>query len=198
MKTCVRCGKTGIFLKLNEDGFCPTCQQYLDNYVVPLCKQFLESEEILSKTKNFETMLSRANFAIDIYSKIKKEFPLNFDPIEKMSGHQFTGEKVMEFIAQSAKVGGYMCKELEKSILETAYRGGSTTKAKAKKNFIEAFKDSGQHFNTDRWDLDKSFTDTFKRLEFENKIQKKKIGNRYEYFIGSFFVEGKQSTNSKT
>ena len=195
MRTCALCGKSGFFLRLDENSLCSSCQKYFLNVIAPRCKQFFESYDIITESKNLETIHSRSKFALDVLHDINEKVDNKIDVISLITqqmkvidGKNMTTQMGIDLSEKYFQYSDFICRGLEKSILETAYHDGSTTKARAKKDFLTAFEKFGQSFDSDRWDLDKSLISIFKRLEYENKIEKRKEGGHYEYFLGNVFT----------
>ncbi len=78
MAKCKNCGSSGWLLPVDDKGLCSQCQQIhlpmIDNH----CRIVAESVQIISRTKNFATRISRIEVAISSLIKLipyeKKEF----------------------------------------------------------------------------------------------------------------------------
>lgn len=72
MAECKWCGKKGIFVKVNSDGLCEICANsiYLD--IKQNIKIIQESLDIIDKSKNIDTIISRYNLIIERAISLKK------------------------------------------------------------------------------------------------------------------------------
>ena len=89
MKQCLVCKKRGLFLKLNQDGRCKTCE-------IAYQKQITEEKELAkAKARDIYFMLAK------MFSSISKKVPTIFDPIPDLESIPEINEKIVachEFI----------------------------------------------------------------------------------------------------
>lgn len=70
MSRCKYCGKSGLFLRVSNLGLCQNCGTFVTMNMKTLVKQINESVEIMKKTKNPETFITRLDFIIGNYQKL--------------------------------------------------------------------------------------------------------------------------------
>ena len=61
MGQCKYCGKKGFFLSIDKDGLCRNCAPVLLLQVQQSIRVIKESEEIINKSKNMDTRISRCD-----------------------------------------------------------------------------------------------------------------------------------------
>lgn len=78
LKKCESCGKTGLFLKLNQDGICEQCEKDKekiidsDDVVKMLAKALRSSDDISDK------ILAKVNDSVSAYERITERSDRNF------------------------------------------------------------------------------------------------------------------------
>ena len=70
MAKCKYCGRSGFFFQVDSNGLCNECA----SVIIPIVKNNLrvinESTELINKSKNFKTKLSRCDLVIEIAEKM--------------------------------------------------------------------------------------------------------------------------------
>lgn len=64
MGRCRYCGRSGIFLSVDKDGLCARCKPIVTMDLSQRVRHINESIELVEKSKNLSTRLSRCDFAI--------------------------------------------------------------------------------------------------------------------------------------
>jgi len=64
MPQCMNCGKKGFLLSLDQNGLCNACQAIIGSEVVQRVRIIQESQELVKKSANFRTRLSRLDLII--------------------------------------------------------------------------------------------------------------------------------------
>jgi len=72
MATCKYCGKSGFFVSVGVDGLCSQCTYIITPVVERNLKVINESIELIRKSKNFKTRLSRCDLILEIAEKLMK------------------------------------------------------------------------------------------------------------------------------
>lgn len=86
MAICKYCGKSGCFLSLTDAGVCDNCAQILQPQVNRAVDIVMESVEIVNRSKNLATQLSRCEVIEEIIDKHLR--PLEEKGIETLKGGQ--------------------------------------------------------------------------------------------------------------
>jgi hypothetical protein len=88
MATCIRCNKSGFFVSVNEKGLCNNCINTIRFDVQQKMKIIGDSNDIILKSKNIETIISRSDLAIEYILELSeydqyKLFEINFSDFAK-------------------------------------------------------------------------------------------------------------------
>ena len=72
MATCKWCGKSGIFLKLSNNGLCNTCDLVIISEISQKVQHINESTELINKSSNTETIVSRFDYIVSLLESLQK------------------------------------------------------------------------------------------------------------------------------
>jgi len=72
MATCKWCGKSGLFLKVTSNGLCKTCDFVIVSETIQKINLINESTEIIGKSSNTDTILSRFDFIVETLNSLHK------------------------------------------------------------------------------------------------------------------------------
>jgi hypothetical protein len=105
MGQCKYCGKNGFFLSVDKDGLCRNCAPALLLRVQQSIRIIIESEDIINRSKNIDTRISRCDIILEhlkglIEIEIKGIPTLNIPPSKLFQ--QVTDEK-NKYISESSK-----------------------------------------------------------------------------------------------
>jgi len=70
MATCKYCGRSGFFLSVSKDGLCSQCTYIITPIVKNDLRIINESIELIKKSKNFNTRLSRCDLILEFAEKL--------------------------------------------------------------------------------------------------------------------------------
>ena len=74
MARCKFCGRSGIFLSVNQYGLCNNCATSISYEINSTLRVIQESIELVKTSKNLETRLSRADVVMKLASEIVDKF----------------------------------------------------------------------------------------------------------------------------
>jgi len=74
MARCKFCGRSGIFLSVNQYGLCNNCATSISYEINSTLRVIQESIELVKTSKNLETRLSRADLVMKLASEIVDKF----------------------------------------------------------------------------------------------------------------------------
>ena len=74
MARCKFCGRSGIFLSVNQYGLCNNCATSISYEINSTLRVIQDSIELVKTSKNLETRLSRADVVIKLASEIVDKF----------------------------------------------------------------------------------------------------------------------------
>jgi len=72
MATCKWCEKSGLFLKLSNNGLCNTCEMIIISEITKKAQHINESSEIIQKSSNTDTIISRFDSIVSILESLQK------------------------------------------------------------------------------------------------------------------------------
>ncbi|GAH12288.1 unnamed protein product, partial [marine sediment metagenome] len=70
MATCKNCDKSGFFVFVNSSGLCNECSPIITSIINNNFRIISESIELIKKSKNFKTRLSRCDLILNIAEKL--------------------------------------------------------------------------------------------------------------------------------
>lgn len=74
MGKCKYCGKSGFFLNVGNDGLCVGCRPLVLSCVQNDLRLIQESLEIILRSKNLDTKLSRCDFVVEVAQRLHEEY----------------------------------------------------------------------------------------------------------------------------
>ena len=80
MAQCVNCKKSGFFLSVNSKGLCTNCENHFKFEINQKLRIVKESYNIVTKSKNIDTIISRCDLAIHHLNELSVYD--NFDLVE--------------------------------------------------------------------------------------------------------------------
>jgi hypothetical protein len=113
MATCKYCGKSGWFLSLTDVGLCDDCAQVLQPQINRAVQIITESVEIVNKSKNPETKLSRLDIIEEITNK-------HLRPFEEKGIEVTEGQSPFQILAYVRDFRDKIILESLKSVLDEA------------------------------------------------------------------------------
>lgn len=111
MATCKNCDKSGFFVFVNSSGLCNECSPIITSIINNNFRIISESIELIKKSKNFKTRLSRCDLILNIAEKL-----LEYEN----KGIQSIKPAPSEFISMYANIRNEIILESLKSDIEKA------------------------------------------------------------------------------
>ncbi len=124
MAKCLYCNKKGWFLSVDNNGLCVECHDTYLPGIVNDCRIVAESGKIIAKTKNVETLLSRAKIAIECCKRLQ----------------EFSDKGVPTLTPEPREVA----REIAQIAAEAAEREINDTLFQARQTFEDATTDTGK------------------------------------------------------
>jgi predicted DNA-binding protein YlxM (UPF0122 family) len=105
MAQCKWCESKGFFVFVNKDGLCKRCESEISFNVSQHLRVIIDSENIITKTKKLDTLISRCNVVIDKASELlkyeEKDIPTTTPkPSEVINKHKILIDTSVKEIAQ--------------------------------------------------------------------------------------------------
>jgi len=135
MAQCDYCGKKGFFLSVNEHGLCSKCNAFISVEVIQIGTVIQQSMDIIKKTKNYKTKITRIDTIIQRAESLLKYENLNIDtikpaPSEIIQDYEIEREnvikakfkeEVLKELTKKKKLGEMDSKEIDSEI-ESRYQ----------------------------------------------------------------------------
>lgn len=179
MAKCKRCGKFGLFMSVNKIGLCPRCQNEYNAYIAREAEIFGDSSKIVTETDNLSTRLSRCDLALQKLFMMKNFGNEDYDLFWEITKSSRIDEMI-DLYAGMADDLREMYSGIESLIFDLIQEHGSVPKKLIVDTIQNAQQETGRNLP---FNIDKSVVSILKDLEFDQKLRKEKIKNRYEYFL---------------
>lgn len=182
MAKCALCSKGSLFLKVSSIGLCPSCQHRFD-FTVPRLNQILqESQKIISTTKSIDTKVSRCKTALSSLNEMRDFGEGRYDVVYAVTKSESAEDMISTYQDMLCSLESIL-EGFEEIIFGVLKKYGSASKQKFVEIFNANVENCGRNPAELPYSVDKSIADILKRLEYENKIVKEKIGTKYVYSI---------------
>lgn len=177
MSICPRCGKKGLFLRLGKYGLCKQCESEMMMFVPDRIRLIDESTDIIIKSNNVETVLSRTEFK---RSKLEEII-------------QFSGPQIDPFLLLGCSTDLATLYDSTKKFENSTHKWVDSIfellRAYLKengpvpfKNFVSIFKDNPDCW-IDEYDISKSLRSLLEYRGSSYGILKEKVKNKYYYYL---------------
>lgn len=114
---CKYCGNKGLFLKVSRDGLCKKCEPGVIFAVHRHVEIIKESDEIISKSNNFKTIMSRYDVIKDNILKLQEYETLGISVINQSTNELLKNNENDRWKAIEKEVDNLVTKHMDKATL---------------------------------------------------------------------------------
>lgn len=177
MPKCIACGQGNLFTPVNEFKLCPNCVHTYKFYIARNYEVFQESQNIVGKSRNIETRVSRMKTMIDsLYQIMQIE-----NGVEIMSALGLDFDELLELSRSMLDDLLNIQQELDGLIIDII-TDNDLIDRKGIINIITSLENNAISVH---YDVPKMLPEMLERLERQHKIKSIKSGNKYTYTLFS-------------